>query len=210
MMPGMNDDASRPDSGQLDMSSHDQTPDMSLDTSMSIREAATAADVTEKTIRRWIKSGRLHAVKLGGQYRITVADLDHAKEGNVQASDTGSPTSGHDSPRIDMSEGPDGGHGHVQGEQRVQEVDLTPLVNHIAVLEQRIGQLTEASTIWQVRALQAEEQLKQLTAGRDAVANAPGSPESATDDAHESTDESGTETPPQGLWARLRRRLLGK
>ncbi len=67
MLPDMNDD------GHVDVSAHDQTPDVPLDTALSIREAAAQADVTEKTIRRWIKNGRLHAVKLGGQYRITVA-----------------------------------------------------------------------------------------------------------------------------------------
>ena len=53
----MNDDQPRLDTGHLDMSPHDQTLDMSLDTSLSIREAATRADVTEKTVRRWIKGG---------------------------------------------------------------------------------------------------------------------------------------------------------
>ncbi len=44
-------------------------------------------------------------------------------------------------------------------------IDLAPLVSHIATLEDQVQRLTEASTIWQVRARQAEEQLKQLTAG---------------------------------------------
>jgi len=39
------------------------------------------------------------------------------------------------------------------------------LVTHIATLEEQVQRLTEASTIWQVRARQAEEQLLQLTAG---------------------------------------------
>jgi phage antirepressor YoqD-like protein len=66
----MSDDHPRPDIGQLDTSPHDQTPDVSLDNAVSlnnavsIREAATRVGVTEKTIRRWIKSNRLHAVKL--------------------------------------------------------------------------------------------------------------------------------------------------
>jgi len=38
-------------------------------------------------------------------------------------------------------------------------------VTHIATLEEQVQRLTEASTIWQVRARQAEEQLLQLTAG---------------------------------------------
>ena len=38
-------------------------------------------------------------------------------------------------------------------------------MTHIATLEEQVQRLTEASTIWQVRARQAEEQLLQLTAG---------------------------------------------
>jgi len=44
-------------------------------------------------------------------------------------------------------------------------VDLAPLVSHIATLEDQVQRLAEASTMWQIRARQAEEQLKQLTAG---------------------------------------------
>jgi len=44
-------------------------------------------------------------------------------------------------------------------------VDLAPLVDLIADLTRRNEQLTEAATVWQIRAVQAEEKLKQLTAG---------------------------------------------
>ena len=43
--------------------------------------------------------------------------------------------------------------------------DIAPLVDHIATLEAKVERLTEASTMWQIRARQAEEQLKQLTTG---------------------------------------------
>jgi len=39
------------------------------------------------------------------------------------------------------------------------------LVGHIGTLEDQVQRLTEASTMWQIRARQAEEQLKQLTVG---------------------------------------------
>ncbi|MGI8405481.1 MAG: hypothetical protein ACR2OE_12090 [Thermomicrobiales bacterium] len=47
--------------------------------------------------------------------------------------------------------------------------DLTPLVDHIASLEEQVQRLTEVTTMWQIRARQAEEQLLQLQAGPDAV-----------------------------------------
>ncbi len=164
------------------MSSHNQTPDMSMDNAVSVRDAAAIVDVTEKTIRRWIKSGRLHALKMGGQYRITVADLELASvaspEGDVHDDRPVSSRwvdTGRDSPRVDMSEGPDSGHGQ---ERPADTVDLAPLVDHIAGLERQVQQLTEAATGWQIRARQAEEQLKQLTAGNVASDTEPGAVES--------------------------------
>ena len=41
-------------------------------------DIATAAEflrVSEKTVRRWIRSGELPAAKLGGQWRIRPVDL---------------------------------------------------------------------------------------------------------------------------------------
>jgi excisionase family DNA binding protein len=193
----MSDDP-RLGTGHLDMSSHDQTPDMSMDNAMSVRDAATRANVTEKTIRRWIKSGRLHALKMGGQYRITVADLELASvaspEGDVHDDRPVSSRwvdTGRDSPRVDMSEGPDSGHG--QG-RPADTVDLAPLVDHIAGLERQVQQLTEAATGWQIRARQAEDRLEALTAGEivpETLPEPPGSPR---------TNDTG----PRGLWDRLR------
>lgn len=198
-MPAMDtpEPSPRLDNDQLDISPHDQTRDMSLDTSMSIREASVVADVTEKTIRRWIKNGRLHAVKLGGQYRITVADLDRAQDTSVQTGDMQRPAMGHDSPRVDMSSRL--GTGHDEGRHAGASIDLIPLVDHIADLERQVGQLTETSTMWQIRAMQAEEQLKQLAATvsdeQEVVSEAVESPQS-------------DERPTTGIRAWLRR-LLG-
>ncbi len=50
--------------------------------------------------------------------------------------------------------------GSVQCLAERSPVDLQPLVDHIARLEREIGQLTEAATVWQVRARQAEERLR--------------------------------------------------
>ena len=170
----MTDQPHRLDNGHLDMSPHDQTPDMSLDTSMSIREAAARADVTEKTVRRWIKSGRLHALKLGGQYRITVADLERAMDmpdvSSIRPAPTHQPDSGHDSPRVDMSEGLDTGQG--EGRHAAETIDLAPLTDLIDDLTRRNADLAAAAAMWQTRAAHLENELKQLTAGNVAPENA--------------------------------------
>ncbi len=41
-------------------------------------------------------------------------------------------------------------------------VDVAPLLAHIAALEDQVKQLTEASTRWEIRAVQAEAQLSDL------------------------------------------------
>jgi len=167
MIAGMSDQPPRLDNGHLDMSPHDQTPDVSLDTSMSIREAAARADVTEKTVRRWIKSGRLHALKLGGQYRITVADLERAMDmpdvSSIRPAPTHQPDSGHDSPRVDMSEGLDTGQG--EGRHAAETIDLAPLADLIDDLTRRNADLSAAAAMWQTRAAHLENELKQLSAG---------------------------------------------
>jgi excisionase family DNA binding protein len=216
MMLGMNDDQVRPDTPQIDTSAHGQTLDMSMDTAISIREASARANVTEKTIRRWIKSGRLHAIKLGGQYRITVADLERARHDagqgdiDVEEMSTHIPDAGQTPLRVDMSGRPDSGQGDVQEEQDTGTVDLRPLVEHIAELERQLGQLTEAATIWQVRATQAERQLHQLTATIGEQHDAPQSIESADDTTQEPRVEGAGHERTAGLLDRLRRWIAGR
>lgn len=47
------------------------------DEQMTIKEVARSMEVDEKTVRRWIKSGELRAIKdIFGRYQITRSDLD--------------------------------------------------------------------------------------------------------------------------------------
>jgi hypothetical protein len=94
----------------------------------------------------------------------------------------------------------------------VPPVDLTPLVNLVADLTRRNAELTEAATIWQLRAHDLEQRLKQLGSGLD------GTPEPITDDAHDApvaAPEPLGETlvAPQGSasswWGRTWRRMSG-
>ena len=44
-------------------------------TYLTVKEVAKRLKVNEHTVRRWIESRELHAIDLGGQYRITEEDL---------------------------------------------------------------------------------------------------------------------------------------
>ncbi len=45
-------------------------------TYLSVAEIARQLNISEDTVRRWIKSGKLEALELGGQYRIHPQDYE--------------------------------------------------------------------------------------------------------------------------------------
>ncbi len=219
MIPVMSDRSQRLDAGHADVSTPStpgETLDLSLDNTLSIRQAAASAGVTEKTIRRWIQSGRLRAVKLGGQYQIAPADLTTAQEDRPPPRDL--PT--HDARRVigldtehaDPTPRVDVGHVHpgpgvdigLDVGHIAPAVDLRPLVDHIAALEGQVRQLTEAATVWQVRAVQAEERLQALTAG-DAPPDTPHAapePQHGAQPVETALDTSASPRPVQAPWWR--------
>ena len=51
------------------------------DNQMTIKDVARIMKVDEKTVRRWIKNGELHATKdIFGRYQISRSDLDAFRE----------------------------------------------------------------------------------------------------------------------------------
>lgn len=50
---------------------------------LTVPEAAKRAGKDPETVRRWIRSGRLRAHKVGTQHVIDEADLDHFIEGDT-------------------------------------------------------------------------------------------------------------------------------
>ena len=42
---------------------------------LSVRDAARRADASEKTVRRWIKSGKVRALLVGGAWQVLAEDL---------------------------------------------------------------------------------------------------------------------------------------
>jgi excisionase family DNA binding protein len=158
----MKDDHQRPDTTRPDRSD----PDRAVSTARSLQEAAVWAGVNERTLRRWIKSGRLFAVKDDGQYRILVTDLERASHaapsGDRMPDILGARASG---PDTSDTVGAKARTADMSGPGTMSGIDLSPLADLIERQARELAEMREAAAVWQVRARQAEEQLKQLTAG---------------------------------------------
>jgi hypothetical protein len=142
---------------------------------VSMEIAAADLNITVNAVRQRIKRGTLIGIKTEAGWLVDMVATN-------QESGTDRPTTRPTN------------HATTPTDQQ-PTIDLAPLVDHIAGLERQVQHLTEAATGWQIRARQAEDQLKQLTAGEivpDTAQEAPGSPE---------TNETG----PRGVWDRLRR-----
>ena len=132
----------------------------------SVPEAARALGISERAVRKRIEAGTLHAERVGRAWSVALSAVPLAVPGaeTTVLSAPGAVPSAVPTAPVPPSTAP----------------DLTPLVDHIARLEGEVRHLAEAATVWQVRAVQAEEQLKQLTAG-DAIARAAPTDPSVTD-----------------------------
>jgi excisionase family DNA binding protein len=163
------------------------TTDVSHDTTVDVTTAAERLGISEEAVRARIRRGKLAAVKVGALWRV------HLPEGEpVVAPNTTVPlrdtTSRHTTERVAQHDTPP------------RNMDLEPLAAVIRDQNHRIEELAAAAAFWQVRAQQAEEQLKQLAAG---------TPEPA-EDAPEMPDltpgsTQTNETAPTGIWIWLKR-----
>ena len=142
---------------------------------VSLEDAADTLGITVNAVRQRIKRGTLIGIKTDAGWLVDVVATN-------QESGTDRPTkrpTNHTSSATDHR----------------PTIDLTPMVDHIAVLEDRVQRLTESNMMWSIRARQAEEQLLQLTAGNVASENAPEAVESPQ------TNDRGT----SGIWTWLKR-----
>jgi hypothetical protein len=145
---------------------------------VSMEIVADTLGITVNAVRQRIKRGTLIGIKTDAGWLV---DMVATNQGSGADRPTTRPTN-HTSSATDQQ----------------PTSDLAPLVDHIAGLERQVQQLTEASTMWQIRARQAEDRLEALTAGEivpDTVPEPPGSPR---------TNETG----PRGLWGRVRRWIV--
>ena len=157
--------------GRVDQPATDQPTTPAL---VSLEDAADTLGITVNAVRQRIKRGTLTGIKTDAGWLVDMVATD-------QESGTDRPTTrptNHTSAATDHR----------------PTIDLAPLVDHIATLEDQVQRLAESNTMWQIRARQAEEQLKQLSAGNVAPENLPEAVESP----------QANETDPQGFWERVR------
>ena len=154
----------RPDTTRPDMSDPDRAPD----TALSLQEAAVWAGANERTLRRWIKSGRLLAVKDDGQYRILVADLQRASRvapGDHRAPDTDNPGARAAGPDTSDTVGAKFRTADMSSPGTMSGIDLTPLADLIERQARELAVMREAAAVWQERARLLESRLLALSAG---------------------------------------------
>ncbi len=125
---------------------------MRQDATVGVIEVARILGVSTDAVRARLRRGTLHGEKVEGEWQVHIPAPERDRQDATGLQQDATVATGD---RQEAQQEPD----------RTPTVDLSPLVSHIATLEEQVQRLTEASTMWQVRARQAEDQLKQLTAG---------------------------------------------
>ena len=174
MLPVMTD---RP-TGQGDRPLTDHRPTSAEYAPVPIAAAATRLGITVNAVRQRIKRGTLEGYKTPAGW-VVVIDRPTTDQPPTSATDHRPTTTG-----------------------QVPTVDLAPLAAVISDLIRENRQLAEAAMVWQVRAMQAEEQLKQLTAGEDAIQHAPNTPPAAPGGPETVTPGSNAPAPWWRFWER--------
>lgn len=59
---------------------------------LTLKQVARQLQVDDKTVRRYIKAGKIPAIEIGGRYRIAPADLRVFLESRRKKPDTPQPT----------------------------------------------------------------------------------------------------------------------
>ncbi len=147
-----------------DRPSGDHRPTTTDHAPVPIEEAAARLGITVNAVRQRIKRGTVEGYKTPAGWVVVVdrPATDHAATNHATRATNQRPTT----------------------TDQAGSVDLAPLAVVIADLTRENRQLAEAAAIWQVRAMQAEEQLKQLTAGGDTRTDASG----AAQEPHHATE----------------------
>ena len=184
---------------------------------LSAREAAKALGVSERTIRRAIQRGELVATKHAGSFQITPAALDDYRRG-----ETGQPVLSHAATPDSSAAAQDTNAVPHAADTGQGTADAVAVLRELLAEERRKSDaLLEASLIWQTRALQLEQRLKELEAGPIAGAmpdQGTSAPNDATDEERPRLDAAFLEQgapfdapapDPRPWWRRLADRLGG-
>ena len=138
-----------------------------MPTYVSAHAAAARLGVSDRTIRRWIASGRLPADKAEGEFRIALEDLDGLTGHGAAA--TAAP--GHEQDTAAAPAGEDSPPGAAPAAALSAQ-----LVALVALVERQQAQLlerTEAAAMWQARARVLDERVRMLEAPKPAPEPAP-------------------------------------
>ena len=135
-------DDDRPTNQPPDADDQPATDQQTTPPPLTLDEAALELGITVNAVRQRIKRGTLIGIKTDAGWLVATNQESGADRPTTRPTNHTSSVTDHQ-----------------------PTIDLAPLVSHIATLEDQVQRLTEASTMWQIRARQAEEQLLQLPAG---------------------------------------------
>ncbi len=173
---------------------------------LNVTEAAARLGISPEAVRKRALRGTLTGEKIGGSWYIQADALPTVEP-------AGRPD---DAPDMASGREPDGSRTSGQERSEAPGRDLQPLADVIERLHAENVRLTEAATVWQLRAVQAEKHLARLAAGelapdlgadsQTASPEPPGAPEPI----NEGQDAASAETvAPRGWRERVRRLFLG-
>ncbi len=175
---------------QGDRPAGDHRPTMTDHAPVPIEEAAARLGITVNAVRQRIKRGTVEGYKTPAGWVVVVERP------------TDRPTTATDHTTRPTNQRP-------TTTDQTGNVDLAPLAAVIADLTRENRQLAEAAAIWQIRAVQAEERLKQLTAGDDTPTDASQASPFAPGEAQPAVRAPDASASPRPAYASWWRRLFG-
>ncbi len=189
MIPAMSDQPPTDHSDQSDRPASDHRPTTTDHAPVPIEEAAARLGITVNAVRQRIKRGTVEGYKTPAGWVVVV------ERPTTDQEPTDRPTTATDHTTRPTNRRP-------TTTDQAGNVDLAPLAAVISDLTRENRQLAEAAAIWQVRAVQAEERLKQLTAGDDTPTDAPSAAPEPHHEAQPAERTSDTAVPWWKFWER--------
>ena len=167
---------------------------------VSAVEAARLSGLSERTIRRWVKRGKLRAVRDGHAVRVPLSEvMNLCGQGSCHPADSGQVghvDSGHSGPSHDGEQAT--GHDNSQDS----------LLTLVRELKTELVQTAAAASMWQARAEMLGHRLRALEAPQETPTDGPQSRQDAREMAPSSGVASSTAPAPSragSWWERWRR-----